>query len=105
MSAPQPSDGLAWTCYVIAQAARAAVGLLGPKIRAMGCSVDDEGVTLHFSVLSSPDAVQEDIEEIVFELDVLLEGHALIRTHMRSDGSRLDWSQLHPIYEAMPEDR
>lgn len=105
MSNPQPTDGLAWIHYVVAQAARAAVGLLGPEIRAMGCGIGDEGVTLHFSASASSDGVREDIEEIAFELDVLLEGHTSIRTYVHTDGSRLDWSQLYPIYEARPEDR
>ncbi|MFV0317222.1 MAG: hypothetical protein ACK5O2_09720 [Microthrixaceae bacterium] len=48
--------------------------------------------------------MREDIEEIAFELDVLLEGHTAIKTCIHSDGSRLDWSQFHPIYEARAED-
>lgn len=97
MSAPLPGDGRPWVNYIVAQAARASVGLIGGSINAMGCVVRDDEVELHFAVADLTAADREDIDEIAFELDVLLDGHTSIRT-VTHEGTALDWSAIEPIF-------
>ena len=103
MNAPRPGEGRSWTSYVIVQAARASVGLVGASVRAMGCVVRSDEVELHFAVVNATAAELEDIDEIAFELDVLLEGHTRIRTLVHDGVRRLDWSAMEPIFALKSE--
>lgn len=95
-----PTNSLAGANYIVAQTARAAVGLIGAGIKAVGCEAHADGVTLHFAIISRVETEREDIEEIAFELDVLLEGHTPIATHVHEGVSTLDWSRILPVYSA-----
>jgi len=89
--------------YVVAQIAQAMLGLLEPGIRAVACRFRGNAVELHFAVPANPDEVAEDIEDISFELDVLLKGHTSITRFVHAL-ERFDWSDrtLLGVYEAKP---
>ena len=88
-----------WTCYVIAQLARAAVGLIGPGISAFGCAVDGDSVVLHF-VEAEAGCNIEDLSDIAFELDVLLDGKVSIETVVHPPDDAVDWARVSPVYVA-----
>lgn len=90
----------AWTSYIVAQIARAAVGLIGPGIKALGCAVASDSVILHFVEAGECSCDREDVSEIAFELDVLLDGKVLIETVVHGAEEALDWAQLSPVYVA-----
>jgi hypothetical protein len=92
-----------WVEHVVACAASAAVGLIGPGIRAMGCVLHPGEVELHFALISPTTEDLEDIEDIVFELDALLEGHTMIRTVLHQGEQKLDWSAVIPVFGLKPE--
>ena len=104
---PQPpytgDSATAWRNYVIAQVAQAALGLLSPAVQALACRINGDRVTLH---VVSQENVEEDVEDICFELDVLLDGKIAISAVHHDDVSALDWSDngLCGIYSAKRED-
>jgi hypothetical protein len=97
-----PDSPLHWGNYVVAQAAQAALGLVDKRIKAVGCRVTEEAIELHFAVPAPSPSVDEDIDDICFELDVLLGGKYLIVPKLHVGTSRLDWSDssLRGIYSA-----
>ena len=80
------------------------IGLLGPGIRAVGCLFVGEEVELHFAVPVVTEVEREDIEDIAFELDVLLEGGTPIATVIHEGVQTLDWGErsLRAVYGAKP---
>lgn len=84
-----------WTTFVVTQLARAAVGLIGPDVRALGCEVQADVVVVHVLESYLGGCNSEDISDIAFELDVLLDGKVLIET--RASGT-LDWGKIFPVY-------
>jgi len=100
MTTETPMGRQVWTSYVVAQIARAAVGLIGPGIKALGCAVATDSVVLHFVEAGERGCDREDLSDIAFELDVLLDGKVLIETVVHGAEETLDWAQLSPVYVA-----
>lgn len=95
----EPDSPLAWENYVACQVAQAALGLLSPSILDLACRIGQDSIELH---LVAEGDVVDDVENICFELDVLLEGAAQITTHIHPATSALDWSDatLRGVYSA-----
>ncbi len=90
---------LAWQNYVVAQCAQAMIGLISHSIRQVGCVVTEQKVELRFFADRSEDLL-EDIDDICFELDVLLDSNTEIAVSI--DSESLDWSApgLRGLYSA-----
>ena len=67
-----PESALGWENYVVAQVAQSMLGLLAPEVRAVACRFQDEVVEIHFALPVRTPELNEDIDDICFELDVLL---------------------------------
>ncbi len=98
-----PDSPLAWENYVVAQVAQAMLGLLSAEVTAVACRVGTDVIELH--VVAAGD-VDEDVEEICFELDVLLDGSVAVASEIYESPSALDWSDatLRGIYSAKPSE-
>ncbi|MGW2542434.1 hypothetical protein ACWC5I_16550 [Kitasatospora sp. NPDC001574] len=57
---------------------QATLGLINESVRAIAVQVDAGRIILHFSVMESSPELDEDIDDIKFELDAFLEGKLLI---------------------------
>ena len=103
MTAPLPNSP-AWEYYVVAQAARAAVGLLSSDIVGLAAEITDDVVTLHAAVTRLSEDLRDDMDHVCFELDVLLDGRVAIG-HSESVGVDRPWppASWHPIYVAKLE--
>jgi hypothetical protein len=77
-----PED-LLWQHYVCAQVAAAAAGLISDEMLALAVHIHEESVVVRAVVARRTDDVVEDLDDICFELDVLLEGHVLISAEIQ----------------------
>ena len=71
-------EWLLWQHYVHAQVGAASLGLIGEELLAIAVQIGEGSVTLHVVVSQRTDEVLEDIDDICFDLDVLLDGHTKI---------------------------
>ncbi|MCX5409911.1 hypothetical protein OHA37_39490 [Streptomyces sp. NBC_00335] len=60
--------------YLLIQTLQASLGLIGPDVLAIAVEPRPEEVVLHFAVAELTAEVEEDVEDIVFELTVFLAG-------------------------------
>jgi hypothetical protein len=66
--------------------------------------VTDESVELYFAIPAPTADLREDVEDICFELDVLLDGHTVITPVVCAGVDGFDWSDgsLRGVYSAKP---
>ncbi|WIX93235.1 hypothetical protein [Amycolatopsis sp. DG1A-15b] len=60
--------------YLLLQTGQAALGLIGPDMLAIAVEAQPEAIVLHFAVAAHTTEIDEDINDIAFELDALLGG-------------------------------
>ena len=76
-------EALLWQHYVHAQLAAAASGLISGDMVGLAVGIADDSLTVHAVVSRLTDEVVEDLDDICFELDVLLEGKVPIKSELR----------------------
>jgi hypothetical protein len=101
---PSDPDALTWQHYVVAQVARAAVGLISDDVVGLAVEISADAVVLHAALARQTDEVRDDLDHICFELDVLLDGHVAI-THTETVLPERPWPPAiwHPVYVAKRE--
>ena len=83
MQPPYSSDHpVAWQNYVAAQTVQAMLALLSSRVSAVSFETSDATVRLYFAIPGATRDDIEDIEDICFELDVLLDGKVAIETDL-----------------------
>jgi hypothetical protein len=60
--------------YVLLQTGQAALGLIGPNLLGIAIELRTDAIVLHFAISTHTAEVDEEIEDIFFELDALLSG-------------------------------
>ena len=87
------SEQQRWENYVVAQTAQALLGLVSPRLRAVAVQTDAdrEQVLLYFAMSECEDEDREDVSDVAFELDVLLEGHTRIGTDIYVGSDLAQW--------------
>ncbi|MFJ3882918.1 hypothetical protein ACIPW5_36380 [Streptomyces sp. NPDC090077] len=60
--------------YLLIQTGQASLGLIGPYVLGIAVEPRPEEIVLHFAVAAHTAEVEEDLEDIVFELAVFLAG-------------------------------
>lgn len=86
------------------QIVQSALGLISIAMRAIGYTIQDQTISLHFLVGCVTESIQDDIEHIKFELDVLTDGKYLIEHHLHEARDMDDWpaADLSIIYKQKP---
>ena len=75
MKAPTPDDmeGVRlWDCYIVAQVAMAAAGIIPRHARAMSVEVEGMRVVIHFQLTEIDEEDREDMDDILSEFRVLV---------------------------------
>ncbi|MDG4787111.1 hypothetical protein O7626_14430 [Micromonospora sp. WMMD1102] len=63
---------------VVLDALQASLGLISEYVRAVSVQIHEDKITLHFAVHEQNAGVDEDIDEMIFELDALRDGSVRI---------------------------
>jgi hypothetical protein len=63
---------------LVLQAVQASLGLISPDVLGISVEAESGQVVMHFAVKQKTEDVSEDISDIMFELDALLEGSELL---------------------------
>ncbi len=63
---------LEWENRVVLMVMQALLGLVSPTLRGVAVEIDGAAVTIHFVVSNLSEAVQEDIDEVVGDVEGLL---------------------------------
>jgi hypothetical protein len=94
-------ESLQWQHFVTAQCACASVGLISKELLALAVEINEQEVVLHAVLARSSREVIEDLDEMCFDLDVLLDGHTRV-SHQESVGFDASWPApgTVPIYLA-----
>lgn len=66
------------------------LGLISPDVNAVSLEVTDEGLVVHFAVEADTEAIREDVEDMLGDLDALL--------YNESDLFPQSWTIQHQIY-------
>jgi hypothetical protein len=97
---------LEWTSYVVEQAVRASLGLIGPDVLGLAVEARKDGVTFHVALFRRSKRADDDIEDMVFEFDALTAGDMKggipwnVAITVGSFSPQWDGSQLRPIFVA-----
>ncbi|MGI5230614.1 hypothetical protein [Actinoallomurus sp. CA-142502] len=67
---------------VVLQVLQASHGLISPDMLAISAKVSSENVVLYFALRRKTDEVDEDVEDIIFELDALLGGGVMLEAQI-----------------------
>ena len=67
---------------LVLQAVQASLGLVSPDVLGISVKAELDKVVLHFAVSQQTDPVREDVSDIIFELDALLEGSELLESRI-----------------------
>ncbi|MFF3215511.1 hypothetical protein ACFYYB_33370 [Streptomyces sp. NPDC002886] len=90
-------------------ASQAALGLIGPILPGIAVEPRPNAIVLHFAITARTAEVEEDIDDIVFELKAFLGGgpeqHSEITTEVHVGGTVATWPgrQHALLYLAKPE--
>lgn len=89
---------------LVLQTLQASHGLVSPTMNAIAIQVEIDKVVLHFLVAQDSSEVEEDIEDMIFELDALLGGSLRIEARVCVGRSAADWpgQRWRLIYLAKP---
>lgn len=60
--------------YLLNQTGQAALGLIGPHLRGIAVEPRPDAIVLHFAITARTAEVEEDLDDIIFELEVFLGG-------------------------------
>ncbi|WP_345190851.1 hypothetical protein [Streptomyces lavendulae] len=71
--------------YLLIQTLQASLGLIGPDVLAIAVEPRPEEIVLHFAVAALTAEVEEDLEDIVFELTVFLAGGPEQRSNITTE--------------------
>ena len=92
MHPPYAADHpIAWENYVAVQAVQAMLALLSRRVDAVSFEASDNEVLLFFAIPGVNADDLDDIEDICFELDVLLEGNVDIKTEVFDGPGDQSW--------------
>jgi hypothetical protein len=67
---------------LVLQAVQASLGLISPDVLGISVEAGPGQVVIHFAVTQKTEEVSEDIGDIMFELDALLEGSELLASRI-----------------------
>jgi hypothetical protein len=86
---------------------QAALGLISPEICAISVEQDSNRITLYVAVSESNAQVNEDIEDLVFELEALQDGPIAVEASIFVGAPSGDWPGINrrKIYMAKPRGR
>ncbi|MCP3755658.1 hypothetical protein NLX94_12250 [Streptomyces sp. TBY4] len=77
--------------YLIIQVMQACLGLISDSVRGISVQVDTERITLYFSVSNRSPELEEDIDDIQFELDAFTEGRFYIDAEVHDGPPDEEW--------------
>jgi hypothetical protein len=104
MNSPRDIEGtpIEWENYVVVQVIQALLGFVTCRMTSVSVRAERDLVTLFFAFDSHEPADSEDIEDICFELDVLLDGKVRIdsRIHVGADDDAWDGYSFRRVYRA-----
>ncbi|WP_326790578.1 hypothetical protein [Streptomyces sp. NBC_00151] len=60
--------------YLLNQTGQAALGLIGPHLRGIAVEPRPDAIVVHFAITARTAEVEEDLDDIIFELEVFLGG-------------------------------
>jgi hypothetical protein len=83
---------------------QAALGLISPEMRAISVEQNSSGITLYIAVSERNAQVDEDVEDLVFELEALQEGPIAIEASIFVGAPSRDWPGIsrRKVYMAKP---
>ncbi|MFE2413443.1 hypothetical protein ACFXDE_34420 [Kitasatospora sp. NPDC059408] len=67
---------------VVLQALQATLGLITENVNAIAVQAAHDRIVLHFSISRNSPEFEEDVEDIEFDLDAILEGRVLIESQV-----------------------
>jgi hypothetical protein len=70
---------------------QAALGLISREMRAISIDQDSNRINLYVAVRERNAQVDEDVEDLVFELDALQDGPVRIESHIFVGAPNLEW--------------
>jgi hypothetical protein len=77
---------------LVLDALQASLGLVSPGMKAIAVLLDVDRIVLHFAVSERSPDIDEDIDDIAFELDALREGSIAIVTEVHVGVPDASWS-------------
>ncbi|MCX5152206.1 hypothetical protein OHB36_36710 [Streptomyces sp. NBC_00320] len=81
--------------YLLLQTGQATLGLIGPNLLGIAVELRPDAIVLHFAIAARTAEVEEDIDDIIFELEVFLGGgpeqHSEITTELHIDQPGATW--------------
>lgn len=92
---------------LVLQALQASHGLISRDMEAVSIQVDAERVILHFAVRQETSEVEEDVEDMLFELDALLGGATELeaKVYVGVPDSRWPGRRWRLVYLAKPANK
>lgn len=70
---------------------QAALGLISREVRAISVELDANRIILHVAVYEHSAQVEEDVEDLLFELDALQNGSIAIKSSIFVGAPNADW--------------
>jgi hypothetical protein len=70
---------------------QAALGLISREMRAISVDQDSNRINLYVAVYDRNVRVDEDVEDLVFELEALQDGPVIIESHVFVGAPNLEW--------------
>ncbi|WP_329375696.1 hypothetical protein OG625_00155 [Streptomyces sp. NBC_01351] len=95
--------------YLLNQTGQAALGLVGPHLHGIAVEPRPNAIVLHFAIIERTAEVEEDLDDIIFELSVFLGGgpeqHSEIAAEIHVGRTDATWpGRRHALlYVAKPE--
>ncbi|MFD1322245.1 hypothetical protein ACFQ4H_14200 [Micromonospora sonneratiae] len=71
---------------------QAALGLISREVRAISFDQDSGQINLYIAVYERNAQVDEDVEDLVFELEALQDGPVVIESHVFVGAPNAEWS-------------
>jgi hypothetical protein len=95
-------DELARRNLTVLQVTQALVGGITSHMKSIAVDVIEDRVVLHYAMAEMDEVDREVIDDTMFELDVLLDGHVLIESEAHVGISPEDWVRRKPdrVYQA-----
>jgi len=71
---PGAGPALEWENAAVLMTLEASQGLIGPDVAGMSVQITDDEITIHVCLRAYTEAVVEDMDDLVFELEALMAG-------------------------------
>ena len=84
-------DALGRENFLVLQTLQASLGLISPEISGISIQLDGERIVLYFAVRHGAAELEEDVEDIIFELDALLGGKIPLEARVYEGRPNSDW--------------